>query len=69
MAKILIIDDSVAISSLLKMHLGAHTFRDARDGQEGLSVARDFVPDVIFLDIQMPKLDGWDTCRQLKTVR
>ncbi|NNF08279.1 MAG: response regulator [Candidatus Eisenbacteria bacterium] len=38
----------------------------AEDGEEGLQVAQQEIPDLIFLDIMMPKLSGYEVCRRLK---
>lgn len=39
----------------------------ARDGEEALEMARQGVPELLFLDIKMPKLDGYQVCERLKT--
>ncbi len=69
--KILIVDDEPHIRALLEQ-----TFEDledlgveillAKDGEEGLALAVNQSPEIIFLDIMMPKLNGYDACRQIK---
>lgn len=58
---ILIIDDKASVHDLLKDYLAGHGFRvvSAKDGREGLYVARHEKPDLILLDIMMPEMDGY----------
>jgi two-component system chemotaxis response regulator CheB len=59
--KLLIVDDSALMRRLLGRVFGEEgdfTLAFARDGQEALAVLRDFAPDVVTLDIQMPQMDG-----------
>lgn len=65
---ILVVDDEVATVSLLKDVLKLEGFDvvEAYDGLECLEKARSSPVDVILLDVNMPKLDGWEACRQLK---
>jgi two-component system chemotaxis response regulator CheB len=59
--KLLIVDDSALMRRLLGrvfQEEGDFTLAFARDGQEALAVLRDFAPDVVTLDIQMPQMDG-----------
>jgi DNA-binding response OmpR family regulator len=67
-AKILAIDDETKALDLLKLSLEAHGFDvlTASDGQAGLDMAIEQEPDLIILDIRMPKLDGWEVCKGLK---
>ena len=57
--------DSAASSALLLTMMGHETLT-AHDGQEALSVAAAFRPDVVFLDIGMPQLNGYEVCRRLR---
>jgi len=63
--KILVIDDKPELRSLLKQYLEQEGFAvfTARDGQEGLFVARQEQPDLIILDIMMPEMGGYDFLR------
>ncbi len=66
---VMIADDEPAIVSLLMATLGddeRYRVIAARDGKEALEVAIREKPDLIFLDILMPKMDGYEVCRILK---
>jgi serine phosphatase RsbU (regulator of sigma subunit) len=65
---ILIVDDNPANVEILQMRLLANDYDTitATDGQLGLAMAREKHPDLILLDIMMPKLDGLEVCRRLK---
>lgn len=69
--KILIVDDEVHIRALLEQALedledeGVEIFL-AREGEEGLRVAREEKPDLMFLDIMMPKKNGYEVCEEIK---
>lgn len=66
--KVLIIEDYVNIVEILTMrlqHLGYKVI-SAYDGQEGLKLARQEKPDLIILDVLLPKLNGYKVCRLLK---
>ncbi len=65
MAKILLIDDSRLSRRIIKSVLAesGYTFREAADGEQGLSALKDYRPDCIILDLLMPKMDG-HTCLQ-----
>jgi two-component system alkaline phosphatase synthesis response regulator PhoP len=69
--KILIVDDEVHIRALLEQALedledvGVELL-SARDGEEGLQYARDEKPDLMFLDVMMPKKNGYEVCETIK---
>ena len=67
-ARILIADDNPANVRILSMRLAADGYDvvTARDGEEALTVAGEAQPDLILLDVMMPKLDGITVCRRLK---
>jgi len=67
-AKILIVDDNAANVELLEAYLLSADYAvvKAYDGQEGLDATYKQDPDLIFLDIMMPRLDGYEVCRKLK---
>ncbi|MFH1654327.1 MAG: response regulator [Pseudomonadota bacterium] len=66
--KILIIDDEKDLVDLLSQRLEAYGYDvvAAYDGEEGLDKARKTHPNLILLDIMMPKMDGYQVCRFLK---
>jgi CheY-like chemotaxis protein len=68
MAKILIVDDDFQNRDLLKAFLGeaGHECAEATNGQEGLAAVIEKNPDLILLDVMMPKVDGLQVCRTLK---
>ncbi len=68
MAKILVADDEPDIVETIQLVLEArgHEVLKANDGMEALDQARNHNPDIIFLDVMMPKLDGYRVCRMLK---
>ena len=69
--KILIVDDEVHIRTLLEQSLedledaGVEIFL-AREGEEGLRFAKEEKPDLMFLDIMMPKKNGYEVCEEIK---
>jgi adenylate cyclase len=67
-ALILIADDNEANVDILETRLGSQGYAviTARDGEEALARARADLPDLILLDVMMPKLDGFEVCRRLK---
>jgi DNA-binding response OmpR family regulator len=67
-AKILLAEDEESVSSALRPILERAGFQVviARDGEEALVLADSESPDLVVLDIQMPKLDGWEVCRELR---
>lgn len=67
--KILIVDDEPDILEFLKYNLQKEGFQVivASDGEEGIAAAERERPDLIILDIMMPKLDGVEVCRQLRS--
>ena len=66
--KILVVDDEEDILDLLQYNLSQEGFETiaARDGERALALASEERPDVIILDIMMPKMDGLEVCRRLR---
>ena len=66
MARMLVVDDDPAWRALYRMAFEGHfEIFEAMDGQQGLSVFDAVNPDVIILDLRMPKMDGLDFIRRL----
>jgi PAS domain S-box-containing protein len=68
--RILLVDDNVdaATSLSLLLQAGGHTTEICRDGEHALACAHRFQPDVVFLDIGMPVMDGYELARALRQV-
>jgi len=68
--KVLVVDDEEPILELLKYNLEKQGYdvRTAIDGQVGVDIARKFHPDLVLLDIMMPKMDGVEACRQIRAM-
>ena len=68
--RILVADDNIDAAQTLAMMLtlNGNDVRTARDGIEAIAVAKSFLPQVILLDIGMPRLNGYDACRQIRRV-
>ena len=65
--KILIADDEQSIRSLVTRFLGnKYAVLEAEDGEEAIEISRSQKPDLILLDIMMPKMDGYTACHTLK---
>ena len=66
--RILIVDDNEVNRDILDARLRVHGYDllQAADGEEALAAARQHLPDLILLDVMMPKLDGCEVCRRLK---
>ncbi len=67
-AKVLMVDDDRTVVELMAAVLQKQGFRfaSAKDGVEGLEKAKEFMPDLIILDISMPRMDGLEMCRRLR---
>jgi two-component system alkaline phosphatase synthesis response regulator PhoP len=70
MHKVLVVDDEEPILELLKYNLEKSGFevKTAIDGMKAVEIARKFIPDLVLLDIMMPKMDGVETCRLLRDI-
>jgi len=67
--KILVVDDEIYIVHILDFSLGIEGYEvmTALDGEQALAKVAQDKPDLIVLDIMMPKLDGYETCKALKS--
>ncbi len=68
--KILVVDDDSNISELLKIYFEneGYDVKLAADGVEGLSFFKIYEPDLVLLDIMLPKKDGWQVCREIREI-
>jgi DNA-binding response OmpR family regulator len=68
MSKILVIDDDQDLLELVKLAFEKEGFTvlTSTNGSEGLATAFQYHPDLVLLDVMMPKIDGWETCRRLR---
>ncbi len=67
MIRVLVIDDEAPIRLLCRVNLEAEGMEviEAGDGPSGLDLAREQRPDVVLLDVMMPRLDGWRVAEEL----
>ncbi len=68
--KILIVDDDKNICELLRLYLAkeGYTCCLAHDGEAAVVAFEAEKPDLVLLDVMMPKMDGWETCRRIRAV-
>ena len=66
--KVLVVDDEPQITRVLRHSLSAHRYdvRTAADGLSALDTFRDWHPDLIITDLQMPEMDGIELCREIR---
>ena len=66
--KILVVDDDLNICELLKLYLenDGYTVFIANDGAEAVNTFQNKTPDLVLLDIMLPKMDGWQVCREIR---
>ncbi len=66
--KILVVDDDLNICELLKLYLenDGYVVFTANDGQEAIDMFHNKTPDLVLLDIMLPKKDGWQVCREIR---
>ena len=69
--KILIVEDEEAniavLLNILQLMMDQEQIHIARDGHEGIKLANEHSPDIILMDLSLPKLDGWEVTRSLKS--
>ncbi len=66
--KVLVVDDDVNICELLRLYLekDGYKVRSANDGEQAVAQFSQFNPNLILLDIMLPKMDGWQVCREIR---
>lgn len=66
--KILVVEDNEMNRDMLCRRLARKGFSvlTAADGEQGINMARAEAPDVIIMDLSLPRIDGWEACRRLK---
>ena len=68
--KLLVVDDDSNICDMLRLYFEneGYKVKTACDGMEGISYFKAFEPDLVLLDIMMPKKDGWQVCREIREI-
>ncbi len=67
MSKILLVDDDVGLRRLVRLTLGPdYDVIEANDGEEAVEITQREHPDLVFMDIRMPRLSGYEACRRIK---
>ena len=71
MAKVLIVDDEPNIREVVGLYLrrDGHTVVSATDGEEALGVFRESEPDIVVLDLMLPRMSGLEVCRRMRADR
>jgi DNA-binding response OmpR family regulator len=66
--KILVVDDSSTVLLMERMILSQRSYEiiTASDGEEGVDKARSERPDLVLMDVVMPRLDGFEACRRIR---
>ncbi len=69
-SKLLAVDDDPNICELLRLYFEKEGYqvKTASDGFEGVSLFKNFDPDLVLLDIMMPRKDGWQVCREIREI-
>lgn len=65
---VLIVEDDTNTAELVALYLRREGFQalTASDGEQGLALAARYHPDLVILDLMLPKVDGWEVCRRLR---
>ncbi len=65
MAKILIVDDDVTVREVLKVMLNGHVLMEATNGKEAIRYYKFFKPEIVFMDVMMPEMDGVEATKRI----
>ena len=68
--KILVVEDDTSICELLRVYLEneGYDVRIANDGIDGVNYFKMYDPDLVLLDIMLPRMNGWDVCKQIRHI-
>ena len=68
--KLLVVDDDINICDMLRLYFENEGYyvKTANDGIEGINLFKSFEPDLVLLDIMMPRKDGWQVCREIREI-
>ena len=68
--RLLVVDDEADICELLRLYFEneGYEVRSAKDGVEGLEYFKVYEPDLVLLDVMLPKKDGWQVCREIREI-
>ena len=68
--KLLIVDDDPTICDMLRLYFEneGYKVRTANDGIDGVNLFKVYEPDLVLLDIMMPRKDGWQVCREIREI-
>lgn len=68
-APVLVVDDEKKIQELVKLYLENEGYKviTAGDGEKALELTKKLSPSLVILDIMLPKLDGWEVCKQIRS--
>ena len=68
--KILIVDDDINICELLRLYIEREDYSVviANDGEQAVELFNQEQPDLVLLDIMLPKLDGWQVCKEIRKI-
>ena len=66
--KILIVDDDLNICELLRLYIAKEGYNvvTSNDGEQAVEAFNQEQPDLVLLDVMMPKMDGWQVCREIR---
>ena len=67
---VLIVEDDSNTADLVALYLQREGFKalTANDGMQGIALAKQYRPDLVILDLMLPKVDGWEVCRKLRQI-